>query len=156
MLGVDRNDLRALFLCARHDDIARADESLFIRKGDALFRVYGGEGRTEPDGAGHGGHDAVGTVHAGGLDKPRHAGADADIGVRDGDLELLCRRLVIDGDELGMQAARLILEHIYFPVCRKRRDGHTDMLGDGDGLPAYRAGTAKDRNGFYHSIFLFF
>ena len=156
VLGVDRNDLCALFLCARHDDIARADESLFIRKGDALFRVYGGESRTEPDGTGHGGHDAVGAVHAGGFDKPVHAGADADIGVRDGNFELLCRRLVIDSDELGMQAARLLFEHVNFSVRRKRRNGHADMLGNGDGLSAYRAGAAKDRNGLYHSIFLFF
>ena len=60
VFGVHGNDLRTLLFGTLHHDLARADQGLFIGKGDALTLVDGGKGGFEADGTGNGGDHTVG------------------------------------------------------------------------------------------------
>ena len=102
MLGIDGDYLRAPLRCAAHDYLPRADKRLLICQRDALFRVYRGERRAQPYRAGHGGDNAVCLIERRRLDEPLYAGADADVRIRHGKLELLCGALIVYGDEFRL------------------------------------------------------
>ncbi len=150
MLRIHGHDLRALLLCPRHDEIARADKRLLVGKGDALFRVDGGKRRPEPHRAGDRRHHAVALPERRGLDQSLHAGTHADVRIGHGDFELLCRVFVIDRDEGGLELSRLLLQQVDFPVRSQCRDTDAGMLGHRGGLPPDGAGAAENGNALDH------
>ena len=83
MLAVHRHDLRAAALGGVHDQLARADKRLLVRKRNALFPLDGGERRAQPDHAHHGGHNGVRLVNGRGGEEALHAAHDFDLGVRE-------------------------------------------------------------------------
>ena len=78
----------------------------------------------------------------GGLDEPRHSAAYLYIGIGKPYAQVVCGVFVIYGHKFGLQAARLLLDHVDLSVRGKRPYGYAEVLRRRDALTAYGAGRA--------------
>ena len=82
VLGVDGDDLRAVFFCLLHHKLARTNQSFLVGKRDAFFLPDGSERWLEADHAGDGRDDRVSLREAGRRDEPLEPQHDCYIHIR--------------------------------------------------------------------------
>ena len=81
MFRIYGNDLGSCGFCRRHDDLAGANEGLFICQSYALFFAYGCKRGLKSNRAGHGSHNTVGSIQRCCFNESLHPAADANIGI---------------------------------------------------------------------------
>ena len=152
VLGVDRDQLGAALLRLREDELARHDERLLVREGQALAGPHRGPGRTQPQRAHESPDDRVRVRMAGGLVEAFHAGHDP--AAEPGRQHLRKARNVlgaVDRDELRPELRGLLGE--LFDRAPGGERHHPEPVRHGchhvERRAADRAGRAQNREGFH-------
>ena len=81
MFRVYGNNFGSCGFGRRYDDLAGANEGLFICQSYALFFAYSSKCRLKPHRTGHGGYDAVGSIQRCSFNESLHAAFYANIGI---------------------------------------------------------------------------
>lgn len=102
MFRVYGNDLGSCSFCCRHDDLAGANEGLFICQSYALFFTYGCKRGLKSHGSGYGSHNTVGSIQRCCFNESLHPAADANIGIGKASFQVFCRIFVKYRNKLGL------------------------------------------------------
>ena len=151
VLTVDGQDLHAVFLRRRSDQLAAGDEGLLVGKGDGLPRFDGIHGGQEPGDADDGVEDRVRVRVGGTFTDPADAGQYFRVRVGDADPEVGSRRFVEKSDLVRVELPDLLFHGLHTGAGGQGADTDAVLAGDVQALGADGTGGTEDGEVFRHT-----
>ena len=118
MFAVHRQDLRAVRLRRRHDQLAGTHQRFLVGQRNAFFLLDGLQRRAQTHAAHHGGDHRVGALQRGGLQQALLPCHHADGQVGKAQAQFTRRRCVRHHHKLRVKFTGLLLDQIHLPVGR--------------------------------------